>query len=45
MFRKRIFTADDDLDILYAMGVILENGGYEVVSSLDGRYVVEGEYG
>lgn len=36
--------ADDDLDILYSLSVILENAGYEVFSTLDGTYVVEGEY-
>ncbi|RPI35148.1 MAG: response regulator [Nitrospiraceae bacterium] len=44
MIKKRIFIADDDLDILYAMSVMLEDAGYDVASSLDGRYVVEGEY-
>ncbi len=42
--KKTIMIADDDQDILFTIGVMLETAGYEVFSTLDGTYVLEGEY-
>src|SRR4051794_10942099 len=38
---KRIMVADDDAAILDATTMMLEMEGYEVISTLDGRKVVE----
>ncbi|HEX8038354.1 MAG TPA: response regulator [Chryseosolibacter sp.] len=42
--KKTVMIADDDPDILFTIGVMLETAGYEVISTLDGTYVLEGEY-
>jgi CheY-like chemotaxis protein len=44
VMKKRIFIAEDDLDILFTINMMLENAGYEVELSSSGRYVVEGKY-
>lgn len=42
--KKKILIVDDDEDILFTLGVMLKNAGYEVISSLNGMFVLDGEY-
>lgn len=44
LMKKMIMLADDDPDILFTLGMVLENEGYEVFSTLDGSYVLDGQY-
>ena len=39
--QQRILVVDDDCDILEAMRIILESGGYEVVSAVDSQDALE----
>jgi CheY-like chemotaxis protein len=42
--KKRILIAEDDLDILFTLNMMLENAGYEVELSANGTYIIEGNY-
>ena len=42
--KKRIIIAEDDLDILFTLNLMLENAGYEIEISSSGKYILEGEY-
>lgn len=43
--RKKIYVAEDDPDILFALSAMLENAGYHVRMSNCGKPIVEGSYG
>ena len=42
--KKRIVVAEDDLDILFTINMMLEDAGYEIELSSSGRYILEGKY-
>jgi CheY-like chemotaxis protein len=42
--KKRIVIAEDDLDILFTLNMMLENAGYEVNLSSNGKFILEGKY-
>lgn len=42
MNKKRILIAEDDVDILHVMKIILESAGYEVEATSNARDVIEG---
>jgi CheY-like chemotaxis protein len=39
MEKKKIMVAEDDIDILEAMQIMLEDAGYEVITTPDGQIV------
>jgi DNA-binding response OmpR family regulator len=43
MDKKRILIAEDDVDILHVMKIILKSAGYEVEATPHGREVIEAE--
>jgi CheY-like chemotaxis protein len=42
--KKKIILVEDDLDILFTVGMILENAGYAVESLSSARSIVDGDY-
>lgn len=42
--KKKILIVDDDPDIVFAITVMLQGAGYDVSSSLTGKYILEGRY-
>jgi DNA-binding response OmpR family regulator len=43
--KKKIFILEDDPDILYTLGIILEDNGYEVRQLSNGRTIMDGTCG
>ena len=41
MFKKKILVADDDAGIVDAMQILLEDEGYEVITTMDGEKIYE----
>lgn len=41
MSKKKVLIADDDIGILEAMQIMLEDAGYEVTTTVDGKSVLD----
>ncbi len=41
MSKKKILVADDDPGIVDAMQILLEDGGYEVIITMDGENIIK----
>jgi CheY-like chemotaxis protein len=43
--KKKVLLLEDDPDILYTLGIVLENSGYEVTSLSSGKAIIDGTCG
>lgn len=42
--KKKILIAEDDVDIAFTINMILDNAGYEVTVTPNGRFVLDNQY-